>query len=196
MTTRAIPPLLQFLMAASLLLGCVLAPGPAWAAPYAGTHVRFSFSRNPEGVWNYDQRLTVQDDAPGMYYAASFYFKKDSSKSGYFGLQPDGRMPVSGVNKPLVRFSLWNANGFQAPAGSECARFSHEGTGIECARPYAYQVGREYTLRTWRLHRDAEGVWWGMWLIDASTGAETHVANIRLPGDPGDIASVIQFNES
>ncbi|MCY4510647.1 MAG: DUF3472 domain-containing protein, partial [Acidobacteria bacterium] len=121
---------------------------------------------------------------------AMFFTQVFSIESGsYMGLQQEG----TGDRK--VRFSIWNATAFRASAveGAACRPFGGEGVGMTCTIPYAWETGRWYRLRIRMLDSDAEGQWWGAWVMD-DAGRERRVGDIRAPGR-GLITATSTFNE-
>jgi hypothetical protein len=164
----------------------------ASAAPIHGVNVVYSF---PHTVWNYDQWMRVTRDTPGQYYASAFY---DSNWRvlGYYGLQPDGNLPDGRTGVRQARFSMWDANGFQAASGTSCRYFSHEGSGVECARPYNYATNVMYAFRVTAAGDDTHGRWWKVWVRNRdANGSWTYIANIRT-SHKAYIRHAIQFTES
>ncbi len=116
-------------------------------------------------------------------------FSMDNGSGSYMGLQQEGD------GRRQVRFSIWGATAFRESMveGAACRRFGGEGVGMTCTIPYAWETGRWYRLRVWMLETDAEGQWWGAWVMD-DTGREQRVGDIRAPG-PGLITATSSFNE-
>ena len=46
-----------------------------------------------------------------------------------------------------------------------------------------------------RPAHDGAGQWWGGWIIDTATGAETHIGDIRATSGTGELAHAISFDE-
>ena len=122
---------------------------------------------------------------------AMFFTQVFSIENGgsYMGLQQDG----GGGRK--VRFSIWNATAFRVSTveGAACRPFGGEGVGMTCTIPYAWETGRWYRLRIRMLDTDAEGQWWGAWVMD-DAGREQRIGDIRRPG-PELIRATYSFNE-
>ena len=119
----------------------------------------------------------------------AMFFAQVFSIGSYMGLQQD----FDGARK--VRFSIWDATAFRVSVveGAQCRPFGGEGVGMTCTIPYAWEAGRWYGLRIRMLDSDAEGQWWGAWVLDDAR-QEQRVGDIRAPS-PGLITSTSTFNE-
>jgi hypothetical protein len=173
----------------------LLAPSAAVAAPYHGVNAWFNFSNMPYGTTGFvENRVNVTRNAPYQYYAT--YWKYKSGGDGYMGLQSNGRMPVTNQTTNLFRFSLWGGNGYRnLRNGTRCARFGHEGKGIECAMPFWFSTNRWYVYQVKDAGSDAYGRWWEASIKDEPTGRWFSLGQIRTPYRSS-ISEVAQFTES
>ena len=163
---------------AAVLTG--LSAGPAEAAQHqnANVYVNWNFS-GATGFWNTDQRVQVVRKAHHSYWAMVWDFTATAGEGGYVGLQTSARRP-DGSTGDIALFSLWNANG---ASGSSCGQFGGEGTGWSCRLAYPVAEGGDYRYRVWRLDADAQGQWWGAWMLDVRTGVDRQIGAIRVaPG--------------
>ncbi|MBM2620278.1 DUF3472 domain-containing protein [Actinoplanes sp. LDG1-06] len=143
------------------------------------------------GFWNVDQQVRVSQKARASYWAMNFGFTTTPDEGGYLGLQTDGQR-FNGTKGDTAIFSLWNAN---ATRGSNCGRFSGEGTGRSCRIPYAISTGTYYRLRVWRLAADSGGQWWGAWVANPATGKDTPIGQIRVPRGKTLLTPPMNFSE-
>lgn len=125
-------------------------------------------------------------DKHGMYLMLG-----SSSISGvdfYYGLQTSIYDPRTGqgAGKGLI-FSRWStrdlANARVAPGGWTQSS-GHEGDFIGVRYRYEWTEG-EYRLRLASDGADEEGEWFGIWVTDLSTGAETWAGSLRFPSKNG-----------
>ncbi|KAG9584072.1 hypothetical protein KCV01_g14355, partial [Aureobasidium melanogenum] len=130
----------------------------------------------PAKVGGYDNmtfEITIAKE-PGFngrtYWAHQFGFAPPAD-GGYIGLQ------IRNANDKVVNFSIWNATGWRDSSGSQCARFGHEGEGIQCWRSYAWREGVTYLLRVERVGAAD----WRASIVDTSTNATTPIATITQP---------------
>lgn len=147
------------------------------APPVGGGHT---------GWFNRDVNLTVETDpgtAAALFWSHQFHFQ--GGDGGYIGLQTNGYVNGQWVGKAAV-FSIWQALGAVAGSpGSACATFGGEGTGWSCRIPYDWQPGRTYRLRIWEYccaETPGAPEWWTGTVTDTTTGAETFLGRIQVPG--------------
>jgi hypothetical protein len=145
----------------------------------------------PVQLWQSDVNMTILSD-PGptsTYYWSHFFVFANSdsswSRAGYTGLQTVG-------NGKKAIFSIWNG---LAASGQTCQPFSGEGVGYQCFIDYDFAVGHTYRLRIWQLASDSTGVWWGGFVSDTATNAETVIGYIKTPSDSGLIKTSFLFDE-
>lgn len=144
-----------------------------------------------DGFDRIDFPITITDE-PGnngyTFWANQFNIKEGDP--GYFGLQQRG-----GKQKYL-NFSIWQASGWQAGYPANCRYFDHEGSGVQCDLPYAWQEGVKYTLSIERLTNN---------LVSAKaknhkTGDVIEIARITLPsawkGFDGSLHFIENFYQS
>jgi hypothetical protein len=167
-------------MVARVLLLAVLA-SVALAAPARAenAHVYANWNLDAAEIWNIDQTVRIDQKGASTYWASLWRWNDDSGSSGaYMGLQTGGHR-TDGSEGETAIFSVWDAT----EADGNCGPFGGEGIGVSCTVPFAFVAGRSYRYRLWRLEPgDDEGQWWGAWIIDLTTGIETRIGAILVPG--------------
>lgn len=184
-----------------LLLGLLLSfavlalPTAASAAPYHGVNAWYNWRHTGFGATNFvENRVNITRNAPSQYY--SVYWKYMFGGDGYMGLQSNGRMPVTNQTTNLFRFSLWGANGYRnLNPNTRCAKFGHEGSGIECAMPFWFATNRWYVYQVKDAGSDSYGRWWEASIKDEPTGRWYSLGQLRTPYNSY-ITEVAQFTES
>lgn len=171
------------------LLVAVAAPAQAAQHQNANIAVFWNFHGNT-GFWNIDQQVRVNRKAYHSFWAMQWGYTATPNEGGYLGLQTDG-IRFDGTRGDTAIVSLWNAN---ASRGT-CGAFSGEGSGLSCRVPYAISTGVFYRYRLWRLESDSGGQWWGAWLMNMSTGEDTHVGSIRVAGTKNLTTTPLNFSE-
>ncbi len=151
---------------------------------------QWTFAGASVGYWNVDQQMRVEQRAPSTYWAMQWNWK-GLSYGGYLGLQTNGNR-MDGSTGDTALFSLWNAN---AVSGSNCGVFGGEGSGYSCRLAYPITTGAYYRYRLWRGTSDAAGQWWGAWIENTSTGADTYLGSIRVASGDTLATSVLNFVE-
>ncbi len=170
---------------AAAILVVPTTPAAAIASPIGLAATAGSISHEPaRGLYALDAGLTVLSNAPSARYfwATQFWFK--NGDGGYFGLQSNGLVRGATVPKSAI-FSIWGATGAYGPA---CQTFGGEGTGYSCRIEYPWVEGREYTMRLHEIccaELPANDEVWGAWVRDTSTGIETFIGAITVPGHWG-----------
>lgn len=140
-----------------------------------GTYSNWTWPSTSTGYYNFDQRITVIDYGSGARYFWAHQFGFLSGSGGYLGLQI-GSYPN---NSKIALFSIWGAN---AASGPRCSTFQEQGAGYTCRLdPYNWAIGRAYRLRIWTVSTDSMGEWWGAWVQDTATGADSYIGSIRVP---------------
>jgi polyhydroxybutyrate depolymerase len=103
----------------------------------------------------------------------------------YLGLQTDVYRPkLGGQGKGLI-FSRWKTRDVadaRATADGWIESSGHEGDFIGIRRKYAWGKGK-YRLRLTALDEDAQGVWYGFFILDYGTNREDYCGAIRFPKD-------------
>lgn len=145
----------------------------------------------PVSAWNVDTYMWAERISDANFFAQVFKFENNvyGDDGAYIGLQQ-----LNGSASRLAKFSIWNATSARAATGGTCRDFGGEGIGKTCDLPYRFSTGQWYRLRVWALEADANGQWWGAWVID-SAGNESHIGSIRAPLGTGRIADTSSFNE-
>jgi Domain of unknown function (DUF3472) len=168
-----------------------LTPAPAQAATHqnANLYANWDFS-GASGFWNVDQHVYIGQKASYSYWAQLWSWT-NSSQGGYVGIQTNGNR-FDGSTGDTAIFSLWDAT---AATGPSCGRFGGEGEGYSCRLAYPIQTDRYYRLRVLRLDADSQGQWWGAWIRDEATGAETHIGSIRVAREYALMSPPSNFSE-
>lgn len=140
-----------------------------------GTYSWWYWPASSSGYYNFDERLTIVGHSPGTHYFWAHQIGFVGGDGGYLGLQV-GSYPN---NTKIALFSLWGAN---AADGPNCGLFIEGGAGYTCRLdPYDWVTKRAYRLRVWALTADSLGMWWGAWVQDTKTGADSYVGKIPVP---------------
>lgn len=176
-----------------LVLALVGAAIPASAHVNGAENVSWDLDGPGDDLWNIDQVIWVDDQAPSTYWALYFQFA-ESADGGYIGLQTNGNR-FDGSTGDTAIFSLWNANGARGGDGT-CDTFDGEGVGYSCRRAWTLRDGVQYRLRIWRLEKEGDNQWWGGWIHSAATGRDYHLGDIRVPAsDHFTFGSPVNFVE-
>lgn len=170
-----------------VLLFC-LAVSPLASAIVAGGMVAVNrqWPATDVGFLDMEFGITVTQE-PGRngytYWADQFWFK--GGDGGYIGLQQRDR------NNKALNFSIWQATGWVAEAGANCAFFGHEGSGVQCWIDYPWQQRTTYRIRV-----VAEDVGhWAAYITDTASGSRRKVATIQVPQTWGGIYATASFVE-
>jgi len=142
-------------------------------------------------AWNVDTYIWPARVSNDNFFAQQFFFEQEvfADDGAYIGVQQ-----IKGRKSRLAKFSIWNATAARPAKNGTCRNFDGEGIGKTCDLPFKFQNKKWYKLRVWRLEADANGQWWGAWIID-NRGRERHIGDIRAPLGTGNIASTVSFNE-
>ena len=146
----------------------------------------------PVAAWSIDTYMWPQMISDADYFAQQFVFENNPNgdDGAYMGLQQQGD------GRQNARFSIWNATAARMSQvdGAQCEEYGHEGSGWTCTIPYVFGTGRWYRFRLRILNENAQGRWWGAWIID-DAGNEQHIGSIRAPRGTGLINGTVSFNE-
>ncbi|GAA2630873.1 DUF3472 domain-containing protein [Actinomadura fulvescens] len=151
--------------------------------------------RYPTGsqLWNLDQNVRITQSAPTRFWSHQFGFV--GGDGGYLGLQTDGSVG-NGQRGKLAIFSIWNAADARPGPGAVCVDFGGEGVGKSCRILYNWQPGTTYKYRLWYLGAETgDRHRWGAWMIDTSTGKETHIGSILAPAGKSRITNSVSWIE-
>lgn len=165
------------LPALALVLAGALGARPA-AQQHQNAYLYTHFDTPVTGVYSVDQSLRVEDKAPASFWPLLWRWE-EAGVGGYLGLQTNGSGPQGQQLGETALFSLWDANAVEPAAGSLGGTFGGEGTGFTIRRAFPFRTHTFYRLRVWRLSVEAEGCWWGAWILDTTTGRETYLGRIR-----------------
>ena len=171
--------------------GCDARPSTEATPHGKNLYTYYAWPASSRGYYNVDAVLTVLAvEAQVKVFWAHQVWMRDGPVA-YLGLQNQGNLPDR-LGK-LAIFSIWDAT---RARGAHCQRFGGEGVGLSCRVPYEWVVGHSYRLRLWATTREAEGQWWGAWVIDLRSGDETFIGEIRAPLGAGWIESnTVSFTE-
>jgi len=164
-----------------------------WASQY----IFWKFDQNAKDIMNIDQKIWVQRSNNKSYWPLVWSWEDGNGVGGYMGLQQG----TSGSNQN-VRFSLWNAIDADVSnaKGATARKFGGEGIGYTCELPFTINPNKFYRYRLWRLNEDAEGRWWGAWIIEADSNGnliEHPLGKIKVPKKYNhvDVNSISNFVE-
>ncbi|TNM59471.1 DUF3472 domain-containing protein [Streptomyces sp. NP160] len=179
-------------VAALAVLALLLGASPAAAAQHQNAYyyTHWSVPGSDAGFYNVDQVMTVNKRATATYWALAWNWTA-APDGGYTGLQTNGNR-FNGTTGDTAIFSLWNAT---AASGPSCGAFDGEGSGLSCRLPYTITTGTSYRLRVWQLDADADGQWWGAWLLNRKTGKETFIGSLRVAPEATAITGAQNFAE-
>ena len=150
----------------------------AWSQQHQNAYLYTHYNTPQQDVHSIEQHLLVEDRAPHSFWPVVWKWE-GVPFGGYFGLQTNGLGPQGQQLGDTAIFSLWDANAV-APAGSSLGgTFGGEGTGYTLRLHYPFRNDRFYRLRVGRLFTDAQGHWWGAWILDTKTGVDTYLGSIR-----------------
>ena len=176
---------------AVLLLGVSADVAVAAQQKWASQYVHWTFDNPSLKVWNIDQQIWIPEPNQTSFWPLQWEWIGTPGLGGYLGLQEGG-------SEQRVRFSLWNA---LEASGDDCTEFSGEGIGYTCIAPVKIDTRKFYRLRLWRTHAEADGQWWGAWLIEEGADRELiehKIAEIKVPPElkevnPRSISNFVEF---
>lgn len=120
-------------------------------------------------------------EKPGMY--LQFYQGHIGDAGFYFGLQTDVHHPGKGGQGKGILFSRWGTRDLadtRAVSGGWTQSSGHEGDFVGVRRKYAW-TNHRYRFRLTRVDEDADGVWYGLFILDYDTGEEDYAGALRFP---------------
>jgi len=172
----------------TMLPQLALAEQQKWAAQY----LQWSFDSNPAEVYNIDQTVWIPQPNSKSFWPVHWSWRNGNGVGGYLGLLQES------ASEQIVRFSLWNA--VQAE-GSRCRTFGGEGVGYTCVLSVAIDPTKYYRLRLWKTAAEADGQWWGGWLIEVDDSGrltdhfigQIKVAPQYVSVDPNSISNFVEF---
>ena len=190
MTKRHRRWMLSCTSALSLLLagaGAARADQQQWASQYVG----WKATGNAGPVYNIDQEVWIPQPNATSYWPLQFGFVGISG-GAYIGLQQ-----ASGGSQN-VRFSIWNAT---KANGTNCEAYGGEGVGQTCTLNVTIDPNKFYRLRVWKVNTEADGQWWGGWLIEADSSGKLvqhEIGSIKAPAgasfiDPNSLSNFVEF---
>jgi Domain of unknown function (DUF3472) len=159
-------------------------------AQNAYLYSHWKFSGKAPGYWNVDQQMRVKKRSTATYWAMDWSWV-GASQGGYVGLQTNGGR-FDGSTGDTAIFSLWDAT---AAKGPHCGAFGGEGSGLSCRLPYKISTSTYYRYRIWRLTADSAGQWWGAWIENIKTHADTYLGSIRVAAGDTQMSAPLNFVE-
>ncbi len=135
-------------------------------------------------------QVPVQDPASSLaadnllhYYAYTFGVTNhtDEVGYGYAGFQTNGLFKGIFRGK-VVNFSFWRSNGGKTSSPGLLNDGNEESSGFQVMYPYNWTVGHKYKfeLKPGPSEVDASGKWWGLWVTDLTTNAQTFIGEERI----------------
>lgn len=159
-------------------LTALLLATPGAAQQHQNAFLYTHYDTPAADAYSVDQHVRVNQEAQASFWPLVWKWTGQPF-GGYLGLQTDGAGPGGEQLGDTAVFSLWNANAVDPASGSLGGTFGGEGTGYTLRRAFPFQHDRYYRLRVWRLSSEAEGHWWGAWILDTESGVETYLGRIR-----------------
>ncbi|MEO8862459.1 MAG: hypothetical protein ABI358_13615 [Ginsengibacter sp.] len=174
----------------TILLANVL-PANAQQQQYANAYTFWDFGQGADNVQNVEQKIWIAKPANGTQWVMTWAWVADPAHGGYLGFNTDGD------GKGQALFSLWNAT---EATGGNCKEFGGEGVGWSCRTPFEIRPDVFYLLRLARTRTDADGVWWGAWIVEnpgADEAKETALGEIKVKSEMNVIRgnSINNFSE-
>lgn len=132
------------------------------------------------------------DDGSGYYYSHQFSFQ--GGNSGFLGIQAEGGYsdpsadpPTENVFTKIVTFWI---SALDAELGDlpESRVWSDEAGGVEYLTihgKFAWEVCRTYRFRLAPHAVEADGTWYGAWIVDMDVGVETFIGRMLMPPSAG-----------
>jgi hypothetical protein len=191
MTKKRGRAMLSWMGALSLLLAggsSARADQQQWASQY----VNWKADGKVSQVYNIDQEVWLPQPNTTSYWPLQFGFIGVSG-GAYIGLQ---QADTGGGQN--ARFSIWNAT---KATGTNCKPFGGEGVGQTCTLNVTIDPKKFYRLRVWKQNTEADGQWWGGWLIEADSSGkliEHAIGSIKAPVgasfiDPKSLSNFVEF---
>jgi hypothetical protein len=173
-----------------ILLANVL-PANAQQQQYANAYTFWDFGQGSDNVQNVEQKIWIAKPANGTQWVMTWAWVADPAHGGYLGFNTDAN------GKGQALFSLWNAT---EATGGNCKEFGGEGAGWSCRTPFEIRPDVFYLLRLVRTRTDADGVWWGAWIVEnpgADEAKETALGEIKVNSEMNVIRgnSINNFSE-
>ena len=134
--------------------------------------------------YNYDQTMMVyQDPGPKSFYFWSAQYKLTiGNDGGYMGMQTDLSDNNGNNLGKGVLFALWGATQAQILNPNVIVHMNPDGSpGRSLLMPYAWEQGKAYRFRIWKLNSDSGGVWWQYSVLNISTNVLTVLGNLYYP---------------
>lgn len=142
------------------------------------TYTLWNWPIPENGYDSFEWEITIlRDPTPaGYFWAHQVLFMK--GVGGFVGLQSQGDRRADGSIGKVAVFSLWKTTVSQGPS---CGAFEDELNGQSCVIAYDWVVNRQYKMKLAKMSADANGIWWGAWVIDPVTKQETFIGKIQAP---------------
>jgi hypothetical protein len=160
-----------------VILTGVFCRGFAQQQQYANAYTYWDFGEDVNDVQNVEQKIWVAMPAPSTQWVMTWAWVADPAHGGYLGFNTDDN------GKGQALFSLWNAS---EASGGNCKEFGGEGVGWSCRTPFEIRQDVLYLLRLSRTRQDADGVWWGAWIVEnpgSDESKETSLGEIKVKSE-------------
>ena len=132
--------------------------------------------------------VTIHEDLsglPGIY--LQMYEGEIGATHFYFGLQTSNG-PEGGERGKALVFSRWQTRDLdcvRATADGWTESADYEDDFVSVRRAYAW-TDHAYRFRLKAIDEDDQGVWYGFFVLDRSTGTEDYAGAIRFPPENGE----------
>jgi len=173
------------------LFTAIFNPANAQQQQYANAYTYWDFGEDANDVQNVEQKIWIAMPAFSTQWVMTWAWVADPAHGGYLGFNTDEN------GKGQALFSLWNAS--QA-SGGVCKEFGGEGVGWSCRTPFDIRPDVFYQLRLSRTRSEADGVWWGGWIVEnpgSDASKETSLGEIKVKSEMNFIRgnSINDFSE-
>lgn len=152
----------------------IFSRGFAQQQQYANAYTFWNFGEDANDIQDVEQKVWIATPAPSTQWVMTWAWAADPAHGGYLGFNTDEN------GKGQALFSLWNAS---EATGGNCKEFGGEGVGWSCRTPFEIRQDVFYLLRLSRTRQDANGVWWGAWIIEnpgSDESKETSLGEIKV----------------
>ncbi len=173
---KKFPAVINLLSALSIfiILSATILPAHAQQQQYANAYTFWDFGQGADDVQNVEQKIWIALPANGTQWVMTWAWVADPAHGGYLGFNTDAN------GKGQALFSLWNAT---EATGGICKEFGGEGVGWSCRTPFEIRPDVFYLLRLVRTRAEANGVWWGAWIVEnpgSADAKETSLGEIKV----------------
>ncbi len=146
-----------FILTILATLSCNFKTGFAQQQQNANAYTFWDFGKGANDIENVEQKIWIALPAPSSQWVITWKWTADPAHGGYLGFNTDKD------GKAQALFSLWNAT---EATGDSCLEFGGEGSGWSCRSSFEIKSDIFYQLRLARTKSEADGVWWGAWIVE------------------------------